>query len=96
MMPADLVPTTGSALMHVAVSCCFLNCALDLLLQGGDKHSIEEDTLTSLFDTGYETHPMISVPIQMVEINNVPPELKRCLGVSSSRTAVKSPLKVRH
>ncbi|KYO25897.1 protein FAM47E isoform A [Alligator mississippiensis] len=61
---------------------------------GGDKHSIEEDTLTSLFDTGYETHPMISVPIQMVEINNVPPELKRCLGVSSSRTAVKSPLKV--
>ncbi|XP_014381297.2 protein FAM47E [Alligator sinensis] len=60
---------------------------------GGDKHSIEEDTLTSLFDTGYETHPMISVPIQVVEINNVPPELKRCLGVSSSWTAVKSPLK---
>lgn len=43
---------------------------------GGDSNNIEESTVTSLFASGYETKPALSVPIHVVELTNVPPELR--------------------
>lgn len=43
---------------------------------GGDSNNIEESTITSLFASGYETKPALSVPIHVVELANVPPELR--------------------
>ncbi|KAM7167751.1 protein FAM47E [Macrochelys suwanniensis] len=57
---------------------------------GGEKYNIDEDTIMRLFDTGYETKPTLAMPVEVVEINNVPPELRKCLGVSSSLKAIKS------
>ncbi|CAM5139194.1 unnamed protein product [Natator depressus] len=57
---------------------------------GGENYNISEDTIMRLFDTGYETKPTLAMPVEVVEINNVPPELRKRLGVSSSLKAVKS------
>ncbi|XP_077670876.1 protein FAM47E [Eretmochelys imbricata] len=57
---------------------------------GGENYNISEDTIMRLFDTGYETKPTPAMPVEVVEINNVPPELRKRLGVSSSLKAVKS------
>ena len=43
---------------------------------GGQSNNIEESTITSLFASGYETKPALSVPIHVVELTNVPPELR--------------------
>ena len=43
---------------------------------GGESNNIEETTITSLFASGYETKPALSVPIHVVELTNVPPELR--------------------
>jgi hypothetical protein len=43
---------------------------------GGDTNNIEESTVNSLFASGYDTKPTLSVPIRVVELTNVPPELR--------------------
>lgn len=43
---------------------------------GGENNNIEESTIHSLFASGYETKPALSVPIHVVELTNVPPELR--------------------
>jgi len=43
---------------------------------GGDSNNIDEATITSLFASGYETKPALSVPVHVVELANVPPELR--------------------
>jgi hypothetical protein len=43
---------------------------------GGDSNNIEESTITSLFASGYETKPNLSVPIHVVELASVPQELR--------------------
>ncbi|XP_059172524.1 protein FAM47E-like [Physella acuta] len=43
---------------------------------GGETNNIEESTITSLFASGYETKPALSVPIHVVELTNVPQELR--------------------
>jgi len=43
---------------------------------GGDENNIEESTITSLFASGYETKPALSVPIHVVELTNVPQDLR--------------------
>ncbi|XP_013402325.1 protein FAM47E [Lingula anatina] len=50
---------------------------------GGEsnKNNIEESTITSLFASGYETKPALSVPIHVVELTNVPPELRQSAAV---------------
>ncbi|XP_074806542.1 protein FAM47E-like isoform X4 [Natator depressus] len=62
---------------------------------GGEKYKVDEATILSLFDTGYETKLVLSVPIHVVELNNVPAELRKYVGVSPPLTAVKSPLRTR-
>ncbi|XP_064609752.1 protein FAM47E-like [Liolophura sinensis] len=48
---------------------------------GGESNNIEESTITSLFASGYETKPALSVPIHVVELTNVPPELRMSSAV---------------
>jgi hypothetical protein len=43
---------------------------------GGETNNIEEATIASLFASGYETKPALSVPIHIVDGANVPAELK--------------------
>lgn len=42
----------------------------------GGEHNIDPVTLTSLFASGYDTKPPISVPIHVVELTNIPAELR--------------------
>ncbi|XP_032623957.1 protein FAM47E [Chelonoidis abingdonii] len=57
---------------------------------GGENYNIDEDTIMRLFDTSYETKPTLAMPVDVVEINNVPPELRKRLEGSSSLKAIKS------
>ncbi|XP_064417028.1 protein FAM47E [Latimeria chalumnae] len=58
---------------------------------GGESFNVDEATITSLFDSGYETKPALSVPIRVVELSNIPPALRMTIrptpvyGGSSSR-----------
>ena len=45
-------------------------------LPGGETNNIEEATVASLFASGYETKPALSVPILIVDDAAVPTELK--------------------
>ena len=46
-------------------------------LGGTDNtHNVDPSTLVGLFASGYETKPALSVPINIVELHNVPPELR--------------------
>lgn len=50
---------------------------------GGDKNNIEEATINNLFASGYDTKPTLSVPVHVVELTNVPPELRADANMSS-------------
>ncbi|XP_062513930.1 protein FAM47E-like isoform X2 [Corticium candelabrum] len=53
---------------------------------GDNAESIDEATVHSLFASGYETKPSLSVPIHVVELLNVPAELRlNKVGTSSSQ-----------
>lgn len=54
---------------------------------GGDNNNIEESTITSLFASGYETKPALSVPIHVVELTNVPPELRLSAAIPQTQQA---------
>ncbi|XP_057314198.1 protein FAM47A-like [Hydractinia symbiolongicarpus] len=51
----------------------FCNWVRDL---GGTTNNIEEATINNLFASGYDTKPTLSVPVHVVELTNVPPELR--------------------
>ncbi|CAD5112581.1 DgyrCDS1794 [Dimorphilus gyrociliatus] len=53
---------------------------------GGETNNIEESTITSLFASGYETKPALSVPIHVVELTNVPPELRMAANANPQPT----------
>ena len=42
----------------------------------GGEHNIDPTTVGSLFASGYDTKPPLSVPIQVVELTNIPAELR--------------------
>ncbi|XP_070613009.1 protein FAM47E isoform X2 [Erythrolamprus reginae] len=47
---------------------------------GGDKYNIDEDTITKLFDTRYESDIKTVTPIKIVQLYQIPPELRQYLG----------------
>lgn len=51
---------------------------------------MEESTITSLFASGYETKPALSVPIHVVELTNVPQELRATANVAQQQQTTKS------
>lgn len=44
--------------------------------EGKSEHNIDPTTITSLFASGYETKPPLSVPINVVDLTNIPNELR--------------------
>ncbi|XP_031550330.1 protein FAM47E-like [Actinia tenebrosa] len=58
---------------------------------GGESNNIEESTVMSLFASGYETKPALSVPIHVVELTNVPPELRVNTGSPTTKTTEAKP-----
>ena len=75
---------TGSPELHQQVTREFCQWVADL---GGESNNIEESTITSLFASGYETKPALSVPIHVVELTNVPPELRMSASVPQPQQA---------
>lgn len=72
-------PTSPSEEEHIKkVTQEFCDWVADL---GGESNNIEESTITSLFAGGYETKPALSVPIHVVELTNVPQELRLSAAV---------------
>jgi len=72
-------PTSPSEEEHIKkVTQEFCDWVADL---GGESNNIEESTITSLFASGYETKPALSVPIHVVELTNVPQELRLSAAV---------------
>lgn len=64
---------------------------------GGDSNNIDEATITSLFASGYETKPALSVPVHVVELANVPPELRLSAALPPtppSKSATTRPVKL--
>ncbi|CAJ0964206.1 unnamed protein product [Ranitomeya imitator] len=59
-------------------------------IQGGEPCNVNESTIFSLFASGYETKPALRVPIHVVELNNVPPELRMSVGVSPQHGTAKT------
>uniref|UniRef100_H2ZJI7 Protein FAM47E n=1 Tax=Ciona savignyi TaxID=51511 RepID=H2ZJI7_CIOSA len=57
---------------------------------GGESNNVEESTIMSLFASGYETKPALSVPIHVVELSSVPSELRVAAGMSPRNSAKKS------
>ncbi|XP_069599340.1 protein FAM47E isoform X1 [Ranitomeya imitator] len=57
---------------------------------GGEPCNVNESTIFSLFASGYETKPALRVPIHVVELNNVPPELRMSVGVSPQHGTAKT------
>jgi len=53
---------------------------------GGDENNIEESTMMSLFASGYETKPALSVPIHVVELSYIPMELRESAGISNFKS----------
>ncbi|XP_002734990.1 protein FAM47E-like [Saccoglossus kowalevskii] len=54
---------------------------------GGESNNVEEATIHSLFASGYETKPALSVPIHVVELTNVPPELRMSAQITPQGSA---------
>ncbi|PAA71295.1 hypothetical protein BOX15_Mlig005114g1 [Macrostomum lignano] len=52
---------------------------------GGEANNIEESTVMSLFASGYETKPALSVPIHVVELTSIPPELRQNIALPPQR-----------
>ncbi|KAJ6657465.1 hypothetical protein lerEdw1_002400 [Lerista edwardsae] len=57
---------------------------------GGEKYDIDEATIISLFDAGYETKPPLSVPIHVTELDSLPAELRKYVGMPPPQTPVES------
>ncbi|OCU00071.1 protein FAM47E [Xenopus laevis] len=55
---------------------------------GGETCNINESTIFSLFASGYDTKPALSIPIHVVELNNVPPELRMSAGATPTQSAL--------
>ncbi|XP_015776409.1 PREDICTED: uncharacterized protein LOC107354440 [Acropora digitifera] len=68
-------PTSDARIQQVTKEFCDWVAGL-----GGESNNIEESTVMSLFASGYETKPALSVPIHVVELTNVPPELRMNTG----------------
>ncbi|GFN82172.1 protein fam47e-like [Plakobranchus ocellatus] len=82
-------PTSPSEEEHIKkVTQEFCDWVADL---GGESNNIEESTITSLFASGYETKPALSVPIHVVELTNVPQELRLSAAVPPPAPVVTKP-----
>ncbi|XP_067846310.1 protein FAM47E [Heptranchias perlo] len=57
---------------------------------GGENNNIGESTIMSLFASDYETHPALAIPITVMELTNIPPELRMTIGTPQPLSSVKN------
>ncbi|CAI9601771.1 unnamed protein product [Staurois parvus] len=89
--PRPLTPALDESVKHVTKDFCDWVTSL-----GGENCNVNEATIFSLFASGYDTKPTLSVPIHVVELNNVPAELRMSVGVSPRQDITKtSPTRIR-
>ncbi|XP_053260324.1 protein FAM47E-like isoform X1 [Podarcis raffonei] len=60
---------------------------------GVEKYNIDEATIMKLFDTSYESESKTSSPMKIVQLYNVPGELKECLGRRPDWQTIKNSMK---
>ncbi|XP_018431679.1 PREDICTED: protein FAM47E-like [Nanorana parkeri] len=84
-IPRPLTPVPDESVKHVTKDFCDWVTSL-----GGESCSVNETTIFSLFASGYDTKPTLSVPIHVVELNNVPAELRMSVGVSPQQDITKT------
>lgn len=90
-IPRPLTPAPDESVKHVTKDFCDWVASL-----GGESCNVNEATIFSLFASGYDTKPTLSVPIHVVELNNVPAELRMSVGVSPQQDITKtSPTRIR-
>ncbi|KAM3832185.1 protein FAM47E-like [Vipera latastei] len=58
---------------------------------GGEKYNIDEDTVLSMFDAGYETTVPMFHPLHVEELRDLPMDLKKHLGMLPFRAIRKKP-----
>ncbi|XP_051866096.1 protein FAM47E [Pristis pectinata] len=56
---------------------------------GGKNNNIEEATVMSLFASDYESHSALAIPIHVMELIDIPPELRKTVGTPSPPPSVK-------
>ncbi|MBN3295513.1 FA47E protein, partial [Amia calva] len=78
-------PSHDEHLKHVTKEFCDWVASL-----GGESNNLDQSTLLSLFSSGYECKPPLTVPIHVVELNNVPAELRMTAEDLNTETAASS------
>ncbi|XP_026532260.1 protein FAM47E-like [Notechis scutatus] len=58
---------------------------------GGEKYNVDEDTVLSLFDVGYETTLPMFHPLRVEELRDLPMDLKKYFGMPPSQAIRKKP-----
>lgn len=89
-VPRPLTPALDKSVKQATKDFCDWVTSL-----GGENCSVNEATIFSLFASGYDTKPTLSVPIHVVELNNVPAELRMSLGVLPRQEMTKAPTGIR-
>ncbi|XP_072352422.1 protein FAM47E isoform X2 [Scyliorhinus torazame] len=56
---------------------------------GGENNNIEEATIMSLFASDYETSSSLAIPIKVMELTNIPGELRMIVGVPPPKPSAK-------
>ncbi|XP_078267161.1 protein FAM47E [Rhinoraja longicauda] len=56
---------------------------------GGENNNIEEATVMRLFASNYETHSALAIPIQVLELVDIPPELRKTVGTPPAPPLIK-------
>ncbi|XP_072263201.1 protein FAM47E [Pyxicephalus adspersus] len=84
-IPKPLAPALDESVKQVTKDFCDWVTSL-----ARETCSVNEATIFSLFASGYDTKPTLSIPIHVVELNNVPAELRMSVGVSPQQDITKS------
>ncbi|XP_058049401.1 protein FAM47E-like isoform X1 [Ahaetulla prasina] len=58
---------------------------------GGEKYNVDEDTILSMFDAGYETTLPMFHPLRVEELRDLPMDLKKHFGILPFRAVRKKP-----
>ncbi|KAM4807795.1 protein FAM47E-like [Rhinophrynus dorsalis] len=82
----SLAPSLDGSVKQVTKEFCDWVTSL-----GGEQCNINESSIFSLFASGYDTKPVLSVPIHVVELNNVPAELRMSVGATDRQATSRNP-----
>ncbi|XP_078400371.1 protein FAM47E isoform X2 [Cetorhinus maximus] len=58
--------------------------------EGGENNNIEESMIMSLFASDYEMNTALNIPIQVMQLTNIPRELRMIVGIPPPRPSVKT------